>query len=414
MDETETSVRNVVTNTLFLSVAFAFSQFSGFLLRIILKIELTDIEYGLFAYATRIFLFVFSFAHMFLRYPTIAKISENPNDQELYSRSKSQISSVTVIISIIASFILLFWLLFEGIVFSVSFILSCVLIVYAFGFNLHGFLLGRGMIKPTAAASTATGLTRFALILLLSFGIIEMTLEMATAVYAIPLVLWMITYLLWDSYPRPSKPKVDYIYPYFRDSSLSLSISVSGQVPIFLSILLLEIFLGYAAVGNFDIALIAYSAAALVISSIGYVTIAKARSFPKVRSFLVVIGKKLAFPIALCSIGLIAISSIFESSLSGVLLLVGLPVSIYWPAVILLAIAVPPKMVLEMFLSYLQGRGHFKLTAYHSFVSLILTIPLIIFFTLQWGIMGCALAVGLADLIRFLFLVIGSIRSKSI
>jgi len=144
--------------------------------------------------------------------------------------------------------------------------------------------------------------------------------------------------------------------------------------------------------------MIPYSALSMVAGSIYFVTINKARKLPDFRAIIRRIRKLAVLLFASFSIGLTVIAILFENILTMIILIIGLPSEVYWPAVILVAFATPNYVILLSILSYFSGRGVIKQISIAVILSMVPVIPLLALFTFWFSTGGLALSIAVANL----------------
>ena len=216
----------------------------------------------------------------------------------------------------------------------------------------------------------------------------------------------------YEGIPRMKRPNSRNIAALYRDGLLSYLLDLSVILPQFLGIVTLTYFLGFEVAGNFDIALIPYTAASIVLSGMTFTVVNKARKFPDFRTSMRVMGRKVFLPIIAVSALGAFLSIQLEGSIKSIITMVGLPDVIYWPVVILILLAIPTKLMVYSSSSYLQGRGIIRPVGIIAICCAILTIPFQFLLTWFLGTVGLAIALGLSNLAIFLLVTLYGLRNE--
>jgi len=394
-----------------MGIAVGFSHITGFIIKIAFRIQLPPNDYGIFAYFVGFYPFFLLLGHIYLEYPIVASVSENPNDSEENDQKKSQLLSVTAITASSSAFLYFLWTGFGTGQWILSSFFSFVMFTAAFSNVTLAFSRGRGVFQPTGYAWLTTGLLRGGLLALFTTGILlSASLETASIVFALPWLTWPLIIMYYREWIRPTIPSRSFVKPFVSNGTWSLLVGLAIQIPLSVSLLFLKDSYGFTEVGDFDIALISYSVFSIIIAGAVYVTNAKARELPAFPDF----ARRVLF--WLCSLMLLGFISamIFshplESIVSNLLQQIGMPVSIYWSVIILLTVAVPVRIAMEIIVAYLQGRGVFKPVGIITIICAISGLPFLFLLINQTALIGGALGIGIINIVTLLILLIYGFR----
>ena len=111
MDESRFTFTQLVSLSIAMSLFFAFDQVIGFVARIVFRLTLDPEVYGVFAFLINIFVFFVGLNSFSMNVPIIARISENPSDDEFYRSFSGQIFTSSVLFGAGLSIIFFAWTL---------------------------------------------------------------------------------------------------------------------------------------------------------------------------------------------------------------------------------------------------------------------------------------------------------------
>jgi O-antigen/teichoic acid export membrane protein len=182
------------------------------------------------------------------------------------------------------------------------------------------------------------------------------------------------------------------------------------QLPVVLGVVLLTSFHGFHTAGDFDIALLPFFALAALFSGISFVTISKARKLPSFRTLLNKMKRSAALPMFALSILFLVVAFFFESSIKPMLTLLGLALTVYWPVVLLVAVGVPFRIAVSIFVSYFQGHGAIKPVGAIIGICSIGSIPIQVLLAYYLSIEGVILSIILINAAIVLLLLVYGYR----
>jgi O-antigen/teichoic acid export membrane protein len=354
-----TSMREVISSSAGITMAFGFSQVVGLIARIFFRTTLSSDQYGIFAFFIGIFQLAVTMNGLTLHVPLIAAISADTSDKETHRIIFSQIFTVSLLLGSIIGFIFFIYTAWITSMGYLAAFLSVWIVIYSTSNIAHCLPRGLDWLRPSAVSSVLVGVGRLLMLVLLVFFIVA-DLTSITILYTLPLLSGWVTYVYYLGKPSISRPKPEVVRPIYTDAAISYMATLAMQIPLFLGMVVLVGFHGFGAVGDFDIAMIPYSALSMIVGAIYFVTINKARTFPDFRVTMKRIRKLAGVPLVGASIGLTILAILFESTLKQIIIAIGLPSTVYWPAVILVVFASPIYLVLLFIMSFFSGRGIIK------------------------------------------------------
>jgi O-antigen/teichoic acid export membrane protein len=392
LEESRFTLTQLASLSLAMSFFFAFNQATTFIARILFRVSLEPSQYGVFAFLINIFVFFSGINGFSLNVPIIARISDNPSDNEFYSFFSSQVLSASLIFGLVLSFTFLLWTLPVTNELLLVVYLAVMVLLYSTGLIQHCFPRGRQRFRPAAVSLLIVGLGR--LVLLIPFFLaISTNLSFAMLVYTLPLLGWWVSYFYHEGVPSISRPKPKFILSVYVDSFISYLYPLGEQLPVILGVVLLTVFHGFEAAGDLDFALIPFFAMGVLFAGISFVTISKARALPSFRQIVRRMFPSVIIPLTVLS-GLFVIAAYcFETWAMTVFTFVGLPTSVYWPVVFLIAVGVPVSILISVMLSYFQGQGAIKPVGAIVAVCALGSIPLQIAFAYYLSISGVMLSI---------------------
>jgi len=412
LEEPKFTLGQLVSLSLGMSFFFGVAQISGFIARILFRATLGPEYYGVFAFLINLFVLFHGLNLFSLNVPIIARISENPSDDAFYRNFSSQVFSTSLIIGLLLSIAFIFGALSVTQEYVLIIYLALTMILYATGQILHCFPRGRERFRPSAISLVLVGLVR--IILLVFFMVLGTTnLLVAMLVYTLPFLAWWATYLYLEGIPSLSFPRLKFIVSVYSDAFVSHLYPLSLQIPIVLGIVFLTGFHGFGVAGDFDIALIPYYALTSLLVGISFVIISKARKMPDFRSTMKKMVPSIFLPIFLLC-GLIIITAYFvDTPVRIVLTILSLPMSVYWPVVLLISIGITTHVLISFLVSYFQGLGVIKPVGVIAVLCSFGSIPLQIAFAYYYSIEGVVLSIILVNItIAMLLLGYGYRTSK--
>ena len=392
MEESRFTLTQLASLSLAMSFFFAFNQATTFIARILFRLSLEPNQYGVFAFLINIFVFFSGLNGFSLNVPIIARVSEKPSENEFYNFFSSQVLSTSLIFGFVLSFTFLLWALPVTNELLLVVYLSVMVILYSTGIIQHCFPRGRQRFRPVAVSLMIVGFGR--LVLLIPFFLAMSTnLSIAMLVYTLPLLGWWVCYLYYEGVPSLSLPKPKFMLSVYTDSFISYLYPLGEQLPVILGVVLLTAFHGFTAAGNLDIALIPFFAIGVLFTGISFVTISKARVLPNFRQIVRRMIRSMIIPLTVLS-GLFVIAAYFFETLAlQVFTFLGLPTSVYWSVVSLIAVGVPASILVSVMLSYFQGQGAIKPVGTIVALCAIGSIPLQIVLAYYLSIEGVILSI---------------------
>ncbi|MFW9912078.1 MAG: lipopolysaccharide biosynthesis protein [Candidatus Thorarchaeota archaeon] len=402
MERTKFTLSQLVSLSLGMSFFFGFAQVTGYAARILFRATLGPEHYGVFAFLINLFIFYQGLNGLSLNVPIVARVSENPSDNAFYSDFISQVFSISFISGLLLSATFFFY---ASSVTELDLVLylAAMILLSSTGQIMHCFPRGRERFKPTAVSLVLVGLGRILLLLLFIFlGLTN--LPFAMLVYTLPYLGWWVIYLYYEGRPSLSRPRLKFLLSVYTDAFVSYLIPLSVQIPILLGIILLTGFHGFGVAGDFDIALIPYYALASLIVGISFVTISKARKLPDFRSTIKKMVPSLIIPMFFLSAIVIIAAFLFDFPIRLLLATLGLPVSTYWPVVLLISIGIPTNVLVSVLVSYFQGLGEIRQIAAVVVLCALGLIPLQVVLAYSLSFEGAMLSVVLANIVVALVL----------
>jgi len=396
-------------NFLWLSVGLGacvmLSHGVSFIAKVVFRASLDPESYGIFAFFANAFPTFLLVAHLYLEFPIVSKVSENPTDRQMYERTKAELSSTAIMTSGLVGVFFFFWTGATTGYWYLSAFTAMVLMVSAICNVLLAFSRGQDRLGPTGIAWLLGGVARLAFLLCFVWGILfPRTLASACVAFTLPWVFWLIAVVHYEGLPRPAMPSLSFIRPYYRDAFLAFLTGLALQLPPFASILIIMEAYGFVELGDFDIALISYSLFSVIVAGAAYVVLAKARRMPAFTLYAGSLLKKLGPVLVVFSILIITTSSYLEPLGLAVLAKVGLPNTVYWPVVTLLVFAVPVRILLELIVPYFQGHGVFKPVGVIAMATVLGSLPILFIVIVNWSLVGAAIGIGLVNLVMLLAL----------
>ena len=413
MASENTSLSEVASQSAIIISVVIFSQISSFLARIIFKVILPPDQYGLFAFFINMGQFAITLNGFSLHIPLIARISEKREDVDRHIRIMSQIIASSLIIGSTIGVVFFIWtpIVTSNSFLSIFYALSIVII--SSGQIAHCYPRGLDTIKPAVTAYLIIGSLRFMLVLLFLWQPI-INLEYVCLIYTLPSLGWWIAYLYTFGIPKISKPDFKFVSGIYFDGGVSYLLPLSNQLPQIVGIVLLSLLSDFGAIGDFDIVLIPYSLFSVVLSGVSFVVLNKARKMGNFRDVLRRILKLIVLAVIVVCFGSIFLAITFEGLLVSILGIIGIPTSIYWPAIILVAFGIPPRIIVVTTSSYFQGRGDIKPIGVLGIICTIVILPIEIFLTLWFSVLGLVISLIFVNLlIGFVFITYG-LRKKMI
>jgi O-antigen/teichoic acid export membrane protein len=413
MVERKVTAGRVVSESLIMSIFFAIPQIVGLIARLVFKVTYTGEQYGVFAFFLTTYLFFVSLNKLGLHVPIISAISKNPSDKVLYGRLSKQVLWTSSFFGIILAGAFMVWTTMVTGEPIVAAFFAVMLVIYSTSAVQHAFPRGRDQNRPAALASLLVGVLRAGLLVIFLIFLLDTgSLLLAAIVYSLPMIGWWIGYVRYEGIPRMKRPDSWNIATLYRDGFISYLLDLSVILPQFIGILTLTYLFGFEVAGNFDIALIPYTAASIILSGMTFTVINKARKFPDFRTSMRVMRRKVFLPIiAVSALGAVA-SIQLEGSIKSIITMVGFPDVIYWPVVILILLAIPAKLMVYGSSSFLQGRGIIRPVGIIAIGCAIIAIPFQLLLTWFLGTVGVAIALGLVNLAIFLLVTLYALRNE--
>ncbi|MHA2003078.1 MAG: lipopolysaccharide biosynthesis protein [Candidatus Thorarchaeota archaeon] len=396
MAESRFSFTQLVSLSIAMSLFFAFDQAMGFIARIAFRLTLDADMYGVFAFLINIFVFFAGLNGFSMNVPIIARISENPQDDTFYRSFSSQILSASIVFGSVLSTVFFLWTLPVTSELVVVLFLAVMILLYSTGQIIHCFPRGRERFRPAAVSLLLVGICRVVLLIPFLSGVFT-NLLFAMLLYVGPFLGWWASYLFFEGVPSLRYPKPKLLLSVYTDSFISYLYPLGMQIPVVLGVIFLTGFHGFHTAGDFDIALIPYFALAALFTGISFVTISKARKLPSFRSLLKTMKVSAFLPLFALSMVFIVAAFFLESAVGPILTLLGLPFAVYWPVVLLVAIGVPFRLVISVFVSYFQGHGAIKPVGVIIGICSIGSIPLQIILAYYLSIEGVILSMVLIN-----------------
>ena len=392
LEESKFTLTRLASLSLAMSFFFAFNQVTTFIARILFRVSLTPSDYGIFAFLINIFVFFSGLNGFSLNVPIIARISENPSDDKFYKFFSSQVLSASIIFGLVLSFAFILWTLPATNESLLVIYLSVMILLYSTGIIQHCFPRGRQRFRPVAISLLIVGVGR--LVLLIPFFFATFTsMPLAMLVYTIPLLGWWVTYFYFEGVPSLSRPNPKFIFSVYIDSFVSYLYPLSDQIPVILGVALLTMFHGFSTAGNLDFALIPFFAIGVLFTGISFVTISKARVMPSFRQIARKMARTAIIPLAILSGLFIIAANYFEPLAKEIFTFLGLPASVYWPVVFLIAFGVPSSIFVSILLSYFQGKGMIRPVGAIVALCALGSIPLQVVFAYYLSIGGVMLSI---------------------
>ncbi|MFW9888409.1 MAG: oligosaccharide flippase family protein [Candidatus Thorarchaeota archaeon] len=413
MSSKRMTLAELLSLSLGMSTLFGFVQIVGFIIRIIFRQSLGSDQYGVFAYLITLFIFLVTMNGFSMNVPLISRISKEPTDEEFYQGALSQVFPSSILFGTGLAFIFIlsaFWTTYNWL--EILY-LALMIVLYSTSQIVHCFPRGRERFKPASMSLILVGSGR--IVMLISYLLLFAgNLLFALFAYTLPFIGWWASYLYHEGFPSLQRPRLRFMLSIYRDAFISYLYPLGVQIPIVLGVVLLTSFHGFGAAGDFDIALLPYSGLAAIFTGIEFVTISKARKLPEFRALLRRTAIIVAFPLYAIAIMLIFAAIILEDTGIGLLLALGLPIHIYWPIIIAVALGVPGAVLLSLLVSYFHGRGIIKPVGIIIIVCVACSIPIQMALAYFLSISGVVLSVILVNLVIVLFLIIyGYLRSDA-
>jgi O-antigen/teichoic acid export membrane protein len=345
--------------------------------------------------------------------PIIARISERSSDNEFYQDFASQVFSASLLLGSVFSSIFLLSTLPVSNEFAPVLYLAAMVLIYATSQIMHCFPRGLEKFRPAAVSLVLVGLTRIALLVL--FLLMALTdLTSALLVYTLPFLGWWVSYIYHEGVPSMKRPKLRFMLSIYSDSFISYLYPLGVQIPVVLGVVLLTSFQGFGTVGDFDIALIPYFALAAIFNGISFVTISKARKLPTFRLIMRRIIRSVIIPMLFLSAFAIVAAFFVETPVTQLLTDLGLPSSVYWPAILLISFGVPSNTLVSMLVAYFQGQGAIRPVGAIVIICALGSIPLQVIFAYFLSIIGVMLSIVLINTaIVLILLIYGNYRSEN-
>ena len=414
MDESRFTFTQLVSLSIAMSLFFAFDQVIGFVARIVFRLTLTPEVYGVFAFLINIFVFFVGLNSFSMNVPIIARISENPSDDEFYRSFSGQIFTSSVLFGAGLSIIFFAWTLVSTNEFIIVLFLALMILIHSSDQIMHCFPRGRERFRPVAVSLLIVGFLRIAFLLPFVFGFFR-NLFYVMILYVLPFLGWWVSYIYFEGVPRFRYPKPRFLLGVYTDAFISYLYPLGMQAPVVLGVVLLTSFHGFQTAGNLDIALLPFLALASLFTGISFVTISKARKLPSFRRLLNRMKKSAALPMFVLSIVLLIVAFLFESSIKPLLAWLELPLTVYWPIVLLVSIGVPFRIAISIFVSYFQGHGKIKPVGAIIGVCSLGSIPLQVLLAYYLSIEGVILSmISISVAIVCLLLVYGYRESRNL
>jgi O-antigen/teichoic acid export membrane protein len=399
-----------------MTFVFGMGQAIVFVMRYFFKISFGDVEYGIFAFLVTSFTLFVTASQFALTVPIVARISANPEDEEDYQKTRSQIASTNLILSIIIASVFIVWTYPVTGDLPSSLLFGSMVIFYSSSVVMHAFPRGRDKAMPVIRAIVITGVGRVSLLALFIVGFFATNdVFLASIIYAVPLFGWWASYIVQDGLPRIRWPNIKSTLPYYKEGFMALITEIGVQIPVYLGIVALTFFAGFAVAGDFDIALLFYSGFAVVLTGISFAIRNKARMLPDFHAIRSMALKRVALPLFLLSIAGFIIGVLYQTQLEGLLLMLQLPTVIFWPAVVLILTAIPMRVIVTFLGTYFQGRGAIKQVGIMTFGAAVLLIPVHLVLILILGPIGAAIGIALVNGVTALaFFIFGETRFQQI
>lgn len=359
MDESSFTFTQLISLSIVMSLFFAFDQVIGFVARILFRLTLDTEAYGVFAFLINIFVFFVGLNSFSMNVPIIARISENPSDDDFYKSFSGQVFTSSTIFGAGLSIIFFIWTLLTTNEFIIVLFLALMILIHSSDQIMHCFPRGRERFRPVAVSLLLVGFLRIVFLMPFVFGFFT-DLLYVVILYVTPFLGWWVSYIYFEGVPSFKFPKLGFLRGVYTDAFISYLYPLGMQLPVVLGIVLLTSFHGFQTAGDFDIALLPFLALASLFTGISFVTISKARRLPSFRILLNRMKKSVALPMSILSITLLMVAYLFESSIKPLLTWLDLPLTVYWPIVLLVSIGVPLRIAISMLVSYFQGQGRIK------------------------------------------------------
>ncbi len=400
-------VAKIIPLSILMTAVFAFGQIVSLLIRYTFKLHYSDDAYGTFALCVNIFAFFVTIGSFSLHIPIISEMSLESSNTDKYDYAKTQLFSTSFCFATIVGLVFGIWTLILGIDLLLLVIFAIFVIIYSSANVMHAFPRSLDKVRPVAISIISTGAFRLALLSLIIIGFVsESNLIGGSLIFTVPLLLWWIVFIYYDGVPKLSKPNIKFVFPYYKKSIMALLTDVGLQIPTLVGITTIALFYGLGAAGDYDMVLMVYFAIATLISGISFVMLNKARKLPNFSYFLKWVLKYVGIPLLVLSAILGLISNYALPIGTGILSLLGLPKSIYWPGIVIAMIAIPTRLLIVFPASYLQGRGYISLVGKVVFICAIILTPVHLILVSILGMVGSAFGIGLTNFITFTILVV--------
>jgi len=415
MGTENTTLSEVATQSLIITAVITFSQISGLLARFLFKLVLPPEQYGLFAFFINMTLFAVGLNGLSLHIPLIATISKDTEDRQNHVTIMAQILAGSFILGTAIGLGFFIWTAIATSNGFLSFFYAIMVIITSTGQIAHCYPRGLDEIRPAVGAYFIIGLSRILLLITILFTplISIISLELAAVIYTFPSIGWWLSYFYTKGFPKLKWPDLRFVTDIYIDAGAAYLFPFAFQLPQVIGIGLLSILNDYSAIGDFDIALIPYSFLSMGLTGLSFIVLNKARKMGSVRGVIRKLLILLFIPSLLLSLGLFVLAFLFEGFFLGILIAIGLPASVYWPAVVITTLGFPPRILLVTLASYFQGNGIIKPIGLIAIASTIGLIPIEIFLVFSFSVMGLAVVVVLESMIIALSFVVYGLRMKS-
>ena len=148
LDESRFTFTQLVSLSIAMSLFFAFDQVIGFVARIVFRLTLTPEVYGVFAFLINIFVFFVGLNSFSMNVPIIARISENPSDDEFYRSFSGQVFTSSTIFGAGLATIFFLWTLASTNEFIIVLFLALMILIHSSDQIMHCFPRGRERFRP--------------------------------------------------------------------------------------------------------------------------------------------------------------------------------------------------------------------------------------------------------------------------